>query len=99
MRNWFDSFDLLAFIGTFCLGVVMMWLVRLFAVRIVTPTISWLGAFVSALIGGAALGFLGHYSKGSVWPHEFWGYSIGLAAGLFFFSDAVQKEMNRRDHP
>ena len=86
-------FDWLALIGTGCLGIVVMWLVRLFAVRLVTPTITWLAALMSALLGGTALAFLGKFSIGKVWPHEFWGYSIGLALGLFFFSDAVQKEM------
>ncbi len=90
-------FDWLALIGTFCLGVVVMWLVRLFAVRLVTPTISWLAALMSALLGGTALAFLGHFSKDVVWPHEFWGYSIGLAIGLFIFSDAVRKEMDKQD--
>jgi hypothetical protein len=73
-----------------------MWLVRLFAVRLIKPTIAWLAALMSALLGGIALAFFGHFSNNVVWP-EYWGYSIGLALGLFILSDAVKKEMDRRD--
>jgi hypothetical protein len=74
-----------------------MWLVRLFAVRLVKPTTAWLAALMSALLGGIALGFLGHFSNNVVWPHEYWGYSIGLALGLFIFRDAAKQEMDRWD--
>jgi hypothetical protein len=92
-------FDWLAFAGTCCLGIVMMWLVRLFAVKIEKPTISWLGALASALLGGVTLKYFNNFSVAHVWPREFWGYTIGLVVGLFVFSNAVRKEMDRKDRP
>ena len=90
--------DLFAVAGTLCLGIVVIWLVKLFAVKLAKPEIKWLTALLAALLGGVVLGFLGHFSEQkTVWPHEFWFYPIGMAVGLFLFSDAMQTEMNRPD--
>ncbi len=90
--NWF------AMGGTFCLGIVVIWLVKLFAVKLEKPELKWLSALLAALLGGVALGFLGNFAdKNLPWPREFWFYPIGMAVGLFFLSDAMQKEMNKPD--
>jgi hypothetical protein len=90
--NWF------AMVGTLCLGIVVIWLVRLFAVKLDKPEIKWLSALMAALLGGVALGFLGHFSDQKLpWPREFWFYPIGMALGLFLFSDAMKKEMDKPD--
>jgi len=91
--NWF------AIAGTFCLGLVVIWLVKLFAGKLDKPEIKWLSALMAALLGGVALGFLGHFSdQKTPWPREFWFYPIGMAVGLFLNSKAVQDEMNRPDN-
>jgi hypothetical protein len=90
--NWF------AIIGTFCLVFDVIWLVRLFAIKIEQPQIKWLTALLSALLGGAALGFLGKFTDQKVpWPREFWCYPIGLAVGLILQAiwDLIDKEMKR----
>jgi hypothetical protein len=88
--------DWFAMAGTFCLGIVVMWIVRLFVVKLEKPELTWLTALLTALFGGAAIGLLGKFSQnGIVWPKEFWFYPIGLAVGLFLFSDAMKKEMDR----
>jgi hypothetical protein len=84
--------------GTFCLGIVVIWLVRLFAVKLPQPQLRWLSALLGALFGGVVLGFLGHFASDNVWPHEFWFYPIGMAVGLFLNSDAVKKELDRQGH-
>ena len=89
--------DLFAVAGTFCLGIVVIWLVKLFAVKLDKPQIKWLSALMAALLGGVVLGFLGHFSEKSVWPREFWFYPTGMAIGLFLFSDAMREEMNKPD--
>ena len=89
--------DWFAMAGTFCLGIVVIWLVKLFAVRLNKPEIKWLSALMAALLGGVVLGFLGHFSGQKVWPREFWFYPIGMAFGLFLLSDAIQNEMNKSD--
>jgi hypothetical protein len=55
-------------------GVVIIWLVRLFAVQLTKPELRWLTALLGALFGGVALGFLGHLKSGNNWPNEFWFY-------------------------
>jgi xanthine/uracil permease len=90
--------DLFAVAGTFCLGIVVIWIVKLFAVKLGKPEIKWLTVLLAALLGGAVLGFLGHVSEQkTVWPHEFWFYPIGMVVGLFLFSDTTQGEMPRPD--
>jgi hypothetical protein len=51
--------DWFAMAGTFCLGIVVIWLVKLFAVRLNKPEIKWLSALMAALLGGVVLGFRG----------------------------------------
>lgn len=92
-----DTLDWFAIIGTFSLGIVVIWLVRLFAVQLRQPQIKWLTSLFSALLGGAALGFLGKFTEQKVpWPREFWCYPIGLAVGLLLFmiGDVISREMD-----
>jgi hypothetical protein len=90
--------DWFAVTGTFCLGIVVIWLVKLFAVKLGKPEIKWLSALMAALLGGVVLGFWGHFSEQkATWPREFWFYPIGMAFGLFLFSAAMQKELNKPD--
>jgi hypothetical protein len=89
--------DWFAIIGTFSLGIVVIWLVRLFAVQLKQPQIKWLTSLFSALLGGAALGFLGKFTQQKVpWPREFWCYPMGLAVGLLLFMivDVIGREMD-----
>jgi len=94
--------DWFAIIGTFCLGIVVMWLVRRFAVQLTgVPQLKWLTALLSALLGGAALGFLGRFTQQKVpWPREFWCYPIGLFVGLLGLAaleddDDLENEIQR----
>jgi hypothetical protein len=83
--------DWFAIVGTFCLGIVVIWLVKLFAVKLEKPEIKWLSVLMATLLGGVVLGFLGNFTKDKVpWPHEFWFYPVGMAVGLILVREQRQ---------